>query len=362
MLRTVLVACLAGLCLAPIAPAEDLPRQLTDPVFWKMISDFSEPSAFFLNGNFVSNEDDYQAVLPALTKTAKRGGVYIGVGPEQNFTYISVAQPGIAFIVDIRRQNMLTHLLYKALFELSSSRIDFLSRLFSRKPEPGLNNGSSLASIFRAYEMVPWDQSLYDANLAAVYDQLTQGHGFQLSNEDKQVIAQGFNYFADGPSRFWTTPNASYSRLMESTDHEGHNWSYLATDENFRRIQYYQKRNLIVPLVGDFAGPKTIRAIGQYAREHNAVVNVFYASNVDEYLFQDRKQDAFYANVSTLPLDASSTMIRVVAGPGGGRDGTFQIAPGKMWAAMLCPMADLVKVFKAGEIRSRTDVNRLSRQ
>jgi hypothetical protein len=204
--------------------------------------------------------------------------------------------------------------------------------------------------------MVPWDQSLYDANLAAVYDHLTKGHGFQLSNEDKQVIAQGFDYFADGPSRFWTTPNASYSRLMESTDHEGHNWSYLATEENFRRIQDYQKRNLIEPLVGDFAGPKAIRAIGQYAREHNAVVNVFYTSNVDEYLFQDRRQDAFYANVSTLPLDASSTMIRVVAGPGGGRDGTFQIAQEE--CGPRCRARWPISSGRSKRRTSRTDVNR----
>ena len=91
-------------------------------------------------------------------------------------------------------------------------------------------------------------------------------------------------------------------------------------------------------------------------------VNVFYTSNVDEYLFQDGKQEVFYSNVSTLPLDASSAMIRAVAGPSRGFDGTFQVAPGRMWAAMLCAMADVIPAFKVGQIRSRTDVNRLSRQ
>src|SRR5262245_52963816 len=132
-MRSVLLICLAGLCIVSIAVyAEDVPHQLSDSVFWKMVTDFSEPGDFFLNGNVVSNEDDYQAVLPALSKTVKQGGVYLGVGPEQNFTYIAATQPSIAFIVDIRRQNMLAHLLYKALFELSSNRVDFISRLFSR--------------------------------------------------------------------------------------------------------------------------------------------------------------------------------------------------------------------------------------
>ncbi len=363
MLRIVFLVWIAALLTLPrVAGVQDLPQQLPDNTFWNMVVDYSEPGAFFVNGNAVSNEDDYQAVLPALTKTAKRGGIYIGVGPEQNFTYISATRPGLAFIVDIRRENMLTHLLYKALFELSANRIDFMSRLFSRKPASDLNDGASIAAIVRAYETASRDQSLYDVNLAAVYDRLIKRHGFHLSEKDRQAIAETFTYFADGPTRFWTTPNASYSRLTLTTDHEGHNWNYLATEENFDRVRDYQQRNLIVPLVGDFAGPRAIRAIGQFARDHNSVIDVFYTSNVDEYLFKDRKQDAFYSNLATLPIDRSSSMIRVVAGPGGGLDGTFQRAPGKMWADMLCSMDDLIKAFKEGEIRSRTDANRRCRQ
>ena len=60
-----------------------------------------------------------------------RGGVYIGVGPEQNFTYIARLRPSTAFIIDIRRENRSLHLLYKALFEISRDRADFVSRLFS---------------------------------------------------------------------------------------------------------------------------------------------------------------------------------------------------------------------------------------
>ena len=61
--------------------------------------------------------------------------MYLGVGPEQNFTYIVALRPKLAFIVDIRRGNMNEHLLYKAFIELSADRADFLSRLFAR-PRP----------------------------------------------------------------------------------------------------------------------------------------------------------------------------------------------------------------------------------
>ena len=104
-----------SLSLGSRVEAPSIPDRIGDDVFWRMVSDYSEPGGFFRSDNFVSNEITFQWVLPELAKTTKLGGVYLGVGPDQNFTYIVAMQPKIAFIVDIRRQNMLHHLLYKAL-------------------------------------------------------------------------------------------------------------------------------------------------------------------------------------------------------------------------------------------------------
>ena len=116
-----------------------LPSEISDKDFWRMIVDLSERGGDFSNENFVSNELQYQDVVPALKATTKPGGVYIGVGPEQNFTYASVLQSKLAFVIDIRRQNMLELLIYKALFEISPNRIDFVSNLFSRVRPAGLD-------------------------------------------------------------------------------------------------------------------------------------------------------------------------------------------------------------------------------
>src|SRR6478735_4636388 len=83
----------------------------------------------FVTDNIVSNEIALQDVLPELERTHR--GAYIGVGPEQNLTYITALEPSIAFVVDLQRGNMLLHLMYKALIELSADRADFLSRLFA---------------------------------------------------------------------------------------------------------------------------------------------------------------------------------------------------------------------------------------
>src|SRR5262249_19644808 len=152
--------------------AEQLPARLTDENFWKLITDFSEPGGTFVSDNFVSNELAFQEVLTSLTDGRKPGGVYLGVGPEQNFTYIAALKPKIAFVFDIRRQNMLQHLMYKALFEISKDRADFISRLFSRPRPPGLEQDLSAVVMFNAFDDVLADQELYQENLQVIKQQL----------------------------------------------------------------------------------------------------------------------------------------------------------------------------------------------
>src|SRR6266567_8013380 len=105
--------------------ADTLPRELADEAYWKMISDYSEDSGSF-RFEYMSNELQFQYVIPRLKENRKLGGVYVGVEPEQNFTYIAALQPKIAFICDIRRQNMVEHLMYKALLETAADRAEFL--------------------------------------------------------------------------------------------------------------------------------------------------------------------------------------------------------------------------------------------
>src|SRR6478672_8237653 len=107
----------------PLA-AEALPATISDAEFWKLIGELSEPDGSFPFDNLLSNETTIQSVIPTLQQKVQSGGAYLGVGPEQNFTYIAAVKPRIAFIIDIRRQNLVGHLMYKALFELSANRAE----------------------------------------------------------------------------------------------------------------------------------------------------------------------------------------------------------------------------------------------
>src|SRR5881396_3695849 len=151
----------------PSGPATvaSTPAELTDQQFWSLSKDSSEDDGFFRSDNLLSNETSFQYVIPDLLKTAKQGRVYMGVGPEQNFTYIAALKPAMAFIVDIRHGNLDVHLMYKALFEMSKDRAEFVSRLFSRKRANGLNEKSSAIEIFDAFSAVEPSGDLFESNL-----------------------------------------------------------------------------------------------------------------------------------------------------------------------------------------------------
>src|SRR5688572_12653011 len=324
-----------------VAPADTLPAQISDAEFWRLVTEFSEPNGPYPFENYVGNEVMLQRVIPAARKHAGPGGVYIGVGPEQNFTYALALEAKMAFVVDIRRQNMLELLLYKALFEMANNRADFMSQLFSRKRPPNLDAKTAVSALFNAYKTVPADEKYQQENLKAIKSVLAK-HGFTLSNEDLQTIERVHAvFYRAGPSIDYTfeatqlppRPPAgfpSFERMMIATDGDcgspcltsyslppapGRSWSFLATEENYQYVRSMQRRNLVIPLVGDFAGPSTIRKIGKYLKDHGATVSAFYASNVEYYL-DDKQQQAFYANVLALPTDSSSVFLRFISGTG----------------------------------------------
>jgi hypothetical protein len=288
-----------------------------------------------------------QQVIPELTRVAKPHRAYLGVGPEQNFTYIAAIKPAMAIIVDVRRGNLDLHLMYKALFELSANRVEFISRLFSRKRPDGLTTASTAAQIFDAFARVHPSETLYRENLTAIEHDLMETHGFALSSGDLSG-ERGLEYvykafFTFGPELTYSSIGGfggfgggrampTYADLMTLTDSAGQAHSYLASEENFAIVKDLERRNLLVPVVGNFAGPKAIRAVGAFLKEKNALVSAFYLSNVEQYLNRSGTEQNFLCSVGTLPLDESSTFIYTGAGRygnagrgggGGGLNTTF---------------------------------------
>jgi hypothetical protein len=364
-LRLTFVATLFALLLVPMRAraADSLPARLDDVSFWKLIADLSEPNGEFQSENLLSNETDFPSVMATLKSTVPSSGAYLGVGPEQNFNYIAAIRPRVAILIDIRRQNMLEHFLYKALFELSPDRSAFISRLFSRRSVPGygLTSASSAAELFDAIQDVAPDQAAFVRNLRDVRKLLVETHRFALTRDDLAVIENLYGVFRDfGPAINYNSRGGgfggrafmpSYQELMTETDRNGREWSYLASEESYQAVRDLELRNLIVPITGDFGGPSAIRSVGKYLKDHGAVVSAFYTSNVEGYLFRggDRQgnpnggAELFYGNVAMLPLSRSSTFIRWIPN-GGGRTYGSSMA--------LAPILSTIDDFKAGRFTS----------
>jgi hypothetical protein len=306
----------------PAASQSTLPERYADSTFWRLMTELSEPNGYFRSDNLLSNETSFQWVVPTLQTMTRADGVYLGVAPEQNFTFIAALKPKVAFILDIRRGNLLLHLMYKSLFEANASRVDFAFKLFGRARPAGISDAIGTEELFARIATTPLDTIFARTTLNEIKDRLTKTHNFPLSKEDLEYIDYVYYSFSGtGPGLRYNMGSRSmggfgsmpsYGALMTETDSLGTQRAYLANNENYRVIRDMQERNVIIPFTGDFAGPKALRAFGKYVREHKAVVQAIYVSNVEQYLWMDSSfPRLYYENVATLPTDSTTVFIRL---------------------------------------------------
>jgi hypothetical protein len=292
---------------------------LADSSFARLVARISEPGGYFDSDNLISNESSYLHVLGAMRHIGVSGGAYVGVGPDQNFSYIALVRPRIAFIIDIRRDNLLEHLMYKALFDLSRSRIDFLCLLFGR-PVPASLAGwetKSAQEILEYLDHAPEDRNSAEQARSAVREKV-QTFGIPLSPADIETIVRIQSaFFEGGPDlRFSSLGRAprpyypTYRQLVLEKDLAGKQASFLADEESFQVVRSLERQNLIVPVVGDLAGDKALREIGKVMAERGDKLSAFYASNVEFYLMRDGSFDRFARTLTGLPFDNRSVLIR----------------------------------------------------
>ncbi len=294
-------------------------RAATDSAFARLVEELSEPGGYFDTDNLISNETSYLHVVGALQGLGVSGGAYIGVGPDQNFSYIAAIRPSIAFIIDIRRDNLLQHLMFKAMFSLARNRIEYLCLLFARPdpPDAGEWNGRNIAELIEYVEGqgAPADDA--ELTLAAVVDR-AGSFGIRLSDADRETIRRFHGTFIrEGPAlqfrSYGRMPRPYYPtfrRLLLEMDLTGRQVGYLAREEDFQFLKSLQERDLIIPVVGDLAGEHALAAIGRYVAGRGERVSALYTSNVEFYLWRGHGFERFAATVAQLPHDERSVIIR----------------------------------------------------
>lgn len=316
------------------------PRQATP--YARLVARLSEAGGFFDSDNLVSNETSYLHVLPAFRAQGVKGGAYLGVGPEQNFSYLAEIQPEIAILIDIRRDNMLLHLLFKAMFETADNRIQYLCLLYGRPapPEPSKWNDRPLEEVLLYLDVTPGDSVIHAVNHAALMQRVLR-FGVPISDTDRQTLRRFHNEFVLAGLNLKYTSLGRPSRpgypsqrdLYTATDMGGQSVSYLSSEARFRVVRDMERADRVVPVVGDLSGPTAMKAIGGYLRERGLSVSAFYVSNVEMYLFRQGNFPRYAENVRALPSLPAAVIVRSSFGRGwrGGEPGPLpQPLPGHL--------------------------------
>jgi len=289
----------------------------------RLFTDLSEPNQDFLSDNLVSNETSYLQVAPALSARARKDGAYVGVGPEQNFTYIALSEPRVAFLVDLRRGNAVEHFFYKALFDLASGRAHFLALLLGHPftetdaataPGPEASIDDLLAYTASRHP----DPATSSDTLERVRDRIATAYGVKLDEEDQRALGLMARAFFEGQLgiAFEMHENSwrhfpSLRALLAQKGPDGEAAGFLQTERAFRLVQRMEREDRIVPIVGDFSGDRALRGVGDELRARGLTVSVFYVSNVEQYLIASPdKWRAWLRNVGALPHDDDSLFVR----------------------------------------------------
>jgi hypothetical protein len=297
-----------------------------DTTFAGTVARLSEPSGYFDSDNLISNETSYLHAVSHLRSGRVSGGAYIGVGPDQNFSYIAAIRPSVAFMIDIRRDNMLMHLMFKALFQRSANRFEYLARWTGRMIPPGVRSwdGVSVDSILNSVDSLPVDPkgAETDSIIATI-----RRYGIPLAMADTSTIRRFHNEFIhQGLDLRFTSSGRSpryyyptLRQLILERDLEGNKASYLASEDSWRFLKDLQGRNRVIPVVGNLAGSKAFPAISREISARNERVSALYVSNVEMYIWRDGSFATFAEHAARLPRNERSVIIRSFFGGGFGQ-------------------------------------------
>ncbi len=291
--------------------------QVSNQQFVRYIEEWSEPEGFFDSDNFISNETSYLHVIGQLRQQVKPGGVYLGVGPDQNFSYIAHMRPALAIITDIRRQNLLQHLWFKALFSMARNRAEYLALLTSRE-FPAVKTDAPLRDVLAAVRGARTDASRFGKNLNAVKSILLDKYRLKLSSQDLSRIEYTYRTFSEEGldlrfSSFGRNNALTYPTLEDillETDRQGRQLNFLSSEDLFQWLKKFQAENRLIPVVGDFAGPHALKTVGAFLSANKLQISAFYTSNVEYYLFGQPAWRRFVENIRMLPMGPDSVFIR----------------------------------------------------
>lgn len=208
------------------------------------------------------------------------GGVFIGVGSNQNYAMAGWSKPEILIIVDFDQLIVDLHRVYRVAF-LNAATPEAFLQLWSKDGREKLS-----ALVKEAYAKASTRRRAMDA--------LNFSHRILAKR-----LRESIELYKNANTPFYLSDQSQYDTIVEL----------------FRNNRVYAIR-------GDFTADKTVRDIARALNTLKKTVRVFYISNCESY-FEFKRQ--YRKNMLAIPTDDKSVILRTRAWRPWTRDGKAPI-------------------------------------
>ena len=208
----------------------------------------------------------------------------------------------------------------KELFAASKDRKDYLAQLFARPPPPGiqLSSDANALKLLDLFEGLAPNQAFFEETIEKLWQSIRSKFPRLVKDRDRitiERIARSFHYKGldiayEIPGRPELNFFPSWGSLLVETDRAGRLGHYLNSQESFLFLKKLQQENRLIPVVGNLAGSKAVQGVAAEVKRRGLTVSILYLSNVEFYLFRNGTLSRFIENLSFLPIDNGSIVIR----------------------------------------------------
>jgi hypothetical protein len=213
-----------------------------------------------------SNEVRHDVFFPYV---AGKGGAYVGVGSDQNYTLAAAAGSELVFLLDIDQSVVDLHRCYEALIEASPDP----QTLYARWSPAGAAESAQI--IEAAYAALP--------------------------DADRRRIVRLYKAARE-------TVYIHLDRVLRR--HQGGQpTSWMSNPEMYAYVRALFLADRVRMMAGDLTGPSSLQTVGAAAKALGVPIRVVYFSNAEEYFDYNRQ---FVANVDALVGDDDAVLLRTI--------------------------------------------------
>jgi hypothetical protein len=225
------------------------------------------------------------------------GGGYVGVGIDQNYSFIAHAKSEWVWLFDYDPTVVRLHHVLRAIVLDSPTRADFVSHF------EAANKDKTLALLSATYAGLA-ERAAYREIFGVSRAGLLGYYGHQMAGE----IA--IPDITRAPTADPETPERA-AGVKIGQDLPDPTYGWLATEEAYQYIRTLYQQGRIKLLKGDMLANNTMQGIAAAAKALNVTVRVYYPSNAPEcwpHTSQYKK------NLLALPFDEQSVIIQSLSG------------------------------------------------